>query len=149
MSRWLIVLLFLVIMLTGWWLYKNSQVKEGWEKIEIGKTELKVQVRDTAQGRNQGLSGRESLEDDEGMLFVFPVVAKHGFWMKGMKFDLDFIWIKDDLVVETTKGVKAPKEGEKLVTIKPLMAIDKILEVNSGWVSEMSVKIGDRLKFVQ
>lgn len=149
MSRWSIVLLFLLILFGGGWLYKNSLLKEGWEKIAVGKTELKAQVRDTARGRSQGLSGRESLGDDEGMLFVFPVAAKHGFWMKGMKFDLDFIWIKDEIVVEISEEIKVPKDGERLVTIKPQVAIKKMLEVNSGWVRKNKVKVGDRLELVQ
>lgn len=149
MSRWLIVLLFGAVLVSGWWVYSNWQVKDGWEKIRIGKTEVKVQVRDSVQGRGQGLSGREGLKDDEGMLFVFPVAAKYGFWMKEMKFDLDFIWIKDGVVVEITEEVKMPKEGEKLMTIKPQVMIKKMLEVNSGWVKKNGVKIGDELKFVQ
>ena len=145
MSKWLILLLFGVILFTGWWIYKNSQVKEGWEKIKIGKTIVRVQVRDTMAGRGQGLSGVERLEKDEGMLFVFPVEGRHSFWMKDMKFDLDFVWIKDDKVVEITEGVSAPKQGERPVSVRPEGQVNKVLEVNSGWVGRHAIEVEDKV----
>ncbi len=128
---------------------KNESIKEGWRMLLVGETQVQVEVRDTMEGRNRGLSGREKLEMDEGMLFIFPVKAKYGFWMKKMKFDLDFIWIIGNEVVEITKGVKAPVNGGKLELIKPKVAIDRMLEVSSGFIEENQVKVGDRVEFVR
>ena len=67
------VLVVLGILLFGFYLFKQSQVKSGLTKIKVGDIEVKVMVRDTVEGRRQGLSGFNKLENDEGMLFVFPV----------------------------------------------------------------------------
>lgn len=111
------------------------------EYLEIGQARVAVEIRDTEEGRNQGLSGRASLGADEGMLFVFDQTGIYGFWMKEMKFPLDFIWIKDNVVVEITENVGVDK-----MDIKPRTAINKVLEVNSGWVEKQGVKVGDTVK---
>ena len=102
---------------------------------------MAVEVRDTEEGRDQGLSGRESLGEDEGMLFVFDQPGIYGFWMKEMKFPLDFIWIRDNVVMEVMEKV-----GIEKMDIRPKEAVDKVLEVNSGWVERQGVKIGDAVK---
>src|SRR4051812_21812815 len=47
----------------------------------------------------KGLSGRKSIKDNEGMLFVFDKKDKYPFWMKGMQFPIDIIYIDDNRVV--------------------------------------------------
>lgn len=109
--------------------------------LQIGNAQVAVEVRDTEAGRSQGLSGREKLAEDEGMLFVFDQPGIYGFWMKEMKFPLDFIWIKDNLVMEVTENV-----GVDRTDIRPKEAVDKVLEVNSGWAGKQGIKIGDAVK---
>jgi uncharacterized protein len=146
MNKLVPILLILVVCLSSWWFYKNLQIKEGWIKIKVGKETVKVQVRDTMEGRRQGLSGYEKLEIDEGMLFVFPKAFRYGFWMKEMKFDLDFVFIKDNKVIEVIEEVPAPKEGEQPVKIQPKQEVNMVLEVNSGWVKKTKIKVGDRVE---
>ena len=109
--------------------------------LQIGNAQVAVEVRDTEEGRNQGLSGREKLAEDEGMLFVFDQPGIYSFWMKEMKFSLDFIWIRDNVVAEVTENV-----GVDRTDIRPKEAVDKVLEVNSGWVKENNVRVGDKIK---
>ena len=109
--------------------------------LQVGKSGVAVEVRDTEEGRSQGLSGREKLAEDEGMLFVFDQPGIYGFWMKGMKFPLDFIWIKDNAVAEITENVAVSR-----MDIRPKEAVDKVLEVNSGWVKQNNVRVGDKIK---
>ncbi|MFH0943237.1 MAG: DUF192 domain-containing protein [Candidatus Beckwithbacteria bacterium] len=115
-------------------------------ELTVGKVKLAVEVRDTEAERSQGLSGREKLGEDEGMLFVFESPGIHGFWMKEMKFDLDFVWILDDRVVEVTEKVAAPKAGEEPINIKPSQPVNKVLEVNSGFAARHKIMVGDEVK---
>lgn len=145
----------LLLALTGlavlvWWGQTKRQkeiLESGWENLRVGSKLIQVEVRDTTEGRNKGLSGREPLADDEGMLFVFPVKANYPFWMKEMKFDLDFIWIDGDTVMDITEGVKAPIGDQRLEIVKPKVAVNKILEVNSGFVSKNNIKVGDKVEW--
>jgi uncharacterized membrane protein (UPF0127 family) len=67
--------------------------------VIIAGVRLSVEVADTPAERGRGLSGREMLPENSGMLFVFDTPGRYGFWMYGMKFPLDIIWIDESLRV--------------------------------------------------
>lgn len=117
--------------------------------LNINGNKLKVEIADSESKRNKGLSGRESLATDSGMLFVYPRSAQHPFWMKGMKISLDFVWINADRVVDIIPGVPPPDPGTKDVDL-PIYSskfdTDKILEVNAGVVQMLNIKVGDSIK---
>jgi len=125
---------------------KKLKKKDG-QKLKIGKAIVLVEIKDTEEERRQGLSNRENLDKDAGVLFIFEESRKYEFWMKEMKFDLDFVWINGEEVVEITEGVKAPEEGGGPARIKPKVLVDKVLEVNSGWVKDNQVKVGEIVRF--
>ncbi len=143
---WLIVIGVLIV---GFVSYNSKFFKEEKPYLQVGETKVFVEVRDTDKERQQGLSGKESLGENEGMYFLFDRKDRYGFWMKEMKFDLDFVWIDEDRVVEITELVMAPKEGKIPETVKPSREIDKVLEVNSGWVKENGVEVGDEVRWVE
>ena len=61
--------------------------------ITIATSTLTVEVASTETEREQGLSGRVSLKEGTGMLFVFTTPGNYGFWMKDMQIPLDIIFI--------------------------------------------------------
>lgn len=103
---------------------------------------MKISRVDSEAERRLGLSGRESMPKNEGMLFIFDRPGRYAFWMKGMKFPLDFIWISGDKITEITGKV-----GIDQMNLRPQQPVDKILEVNSGWAAEHQIKIGDTVKY--
>jgi hypothetical protein len=93
----------------------------------------------------KGLSRRDSLEEDQGMLFVFPSSGRPVFWMKDMKFPLDVLWIKGETIVEISENVPLFTQGEVTV-IKPEQEIDKVMEIKAGVASKYGIKTGDKVK---
>lgn len=87
-----IYFLFLIFCFTGCNLRSNSPKKVG--EVIINDQKILVEVVDTWPAIYKGLSGRESLAENQGMLFVFPKLDIYEFWMKDMKFPLDIIWIQ-------------------------------------------------------
>lgn len=117
--------------------------------LVINNALLKVELADTTAKRSKGLANRENLASDEGMLFVFEKADKYPFWMKGLKFALDFVWIKDDLVVDMLENVPSPVEGQSdnsLPIYSSKVEINKVLEVNAGTISRLNIKVGDTIK---
>ena len=95
------------------------------------------------------MSGREKLASDEGMLFIFEEVDKYPFWMKGLNFPLDFIWINGDKVVDILPNISPPSPGqsdESLTIYQPRVEIEKVLEINGGTAEKLGIKIGDSVK---
>jgi uncharacterized membrane protein (UPF0127 family) len=110
--------------------------------VIIAGVRLSVEVADTPAERGRGLSGREMLPENSGMLFVFDTPRRYGFWMYGMKFPLDIIWIDERLRV-----VYFVENAQPCVNIcetyEPPADALYVLEVNAGFVKKYGMKIGD------
>lgn len=120
-----------------------------YKQLVINDAKLKVEVADTQEKRRKGLGGRESLASDSGMLFVFEKEDQYPFWMKGLKFPLDFVWIKGDKVVDILQNIPSPTPGQKdesLPIYQSKVAVDKVLEVNGGVVERLKIKVDDSVK---
>ncbi len=118
-------------------------------KLEINGIILNVEIADTGFKRNKGLSARDSLATDSGMLFVFPKPGNYAFWMKGMKIPLDFIWIKDNAIVDLLFNIPPPKNKEKdesLPVYSSKQEFNNMLEVNAGTITRLNIKVGDIIK---
>lgn len=121
------------------------------KKLQINDYQFKVEISDTDQRRKKGLGGRESLASDEGMLFVFEKSDRYPFWMKGLKFPLDFIWIRSNQIAGFMLNVYPPAQGQKDESI-PIFSspveVDKVLEINAGTVERLKFNIGDSIKIM-
>ena len=119
--------------------------------VEVGGVAFKVDIADDAAERSQGLSGRDQLPEDGGMLFVYQEPVVPGFWMRQMRFPLDFVWIGDDCeVVDVTPNVPAPEAGtsdSELTLYHPAAPVLYNLEVNAGMVERHGIKAGDSVRF--
>ena len=108
---------------------------------------VKVEIADSDYKRQDGLMFRDSLPDNEGMLFVFEEEGVRGFWMMHMRFPLDIIWIgKNSRVAHIEKNVPPCPGPNDCRIIKPSGKAKYVLEVNSGFVDKCRLKLGDRLR---
>ncbi len=111
--------------------------------LVVGAHSFAVEVADTFPLRAQGLSGRENLEENHGMLFLFNTAGNHPFWMKDMKFALDFVWINGNKVVGTKENVSPKGSMLSLPIYYPPEEVDMVLELAAGTVARLGVKVGD------
>lgn len=112
--------------------------------LRIKENCLAMEVADTNQARIKGLSDRDGLPANSGMLFVFESAEEQCFWMKDMRFDLDIIWTN---------------VGKQIVKIEPDVSPDTypeifcgddtlyVLEFDAGFAVKHGLKVGDELKF--
>lgn len=120
--------------------------------VIINNYTIAVEIADEFNEWQQGLSDREILAENKGMLFVFSDKQVRCFWMKNMNFALDIIWLDDNLPAQTGKIIKIDKdvqpEGEKPSRrYSSMVPIDYVLEVNAGWCDKYKIKVGDEVKF--
>lgn len=108
----------------------------------VGNTYFFVAVADTPRARMQGLSGHTQLAEREGMLFVFSTPRTQSFWMKGMLFPLDFIWINNGRVVGVTENALPINETGYRV-YRSEHPVNWVLEVNAGMIKKFGIKVGD------
>jgi uncharacterized membrane protein (UPF0127 family) len=114
-------------------------------KIEIADKEYKVLIAETEEERIQGLGNVESMDDDEGMLFIMPEgQGQVVFNTEEMEFDIDLVFIdQDDEVYNVVLG-KA--HSSEVIVSEPSDSEDTtkyVLEVNAN----SGIQIGDELDF--
>ncbi|HLD27321.1 MAG TPA: DUF192 domain-containing protein [Patescibacteria group bacterium] len=114
--------------------------------IQLAGGRLKVQLAQSLEEITTGLSGRESLCDDCGLLFEYGQKQIQHFWMKGMKFPLDVIWIKGDEVVGWQENIPLFDDNGEVSRMVSPEAVDRVLEVQAGWVNKNGLKTGDRVE---
>jgi uncharacterized membrane protein (UPF0127 family) len=97
----------------------------------------------------QGLSDRNEIGSD-GMLFILPSKTIPAFWMKDMRFPLDFVWIDGNVVVDISEHVSnpAPNTQQKDLSLyRPKQAVTHVLELPDGAVNRYTLKIGDAVQY--
>lgn len=118
--------------------------------IKINGAEIKVEVAKTSAEYYQGLSGRDDLCQNCGMLFVFADKTERTFVMRGMLFPIDIIWIDGEKIVKIDKDLPPPVsnsgDGGEYKSGQP---VNYVLEVKSGFCRENKVKIGDKAEYLK
>lgn len=107
---------------------------------------FKIEIANNPKERELGLMFRESLDADQGMLFIHPKDGNYPFWMKNTLIPLDIIWIdKDQRVVFIQKDAKPC--SDQCLSIDPKVNSKYVLEVNSDLTEEIELAVGDKLRF--
>ncbi|HAU37255.1 MAG TPA: hypothetical protein DCX07_06010 [Phycisphaerales bacterium] len=101
----------------------------------------------TSRQRYQGMAGRTSVADDEGMLFIYPQAAARNYCMRNCLVPLDIAFIGPDLrvIAMHTMAVEPGLAGEK---VYPSGApAQYVLETTVGALARAGVKPGDTVTF--
>jgi len=115
------------------------------ESGQVKSPKIQVELVNTGPSIEQGLSSRTELGAD-GMLFVFSQKHIPSFWMKEMRFDLDFVWLRGGQVVELTANVPAPPLGtplSDLPTYSSTEPVEWVLELPAGSIKQWQVELSD------
>jgi hypothetical protein len=114
------------------------------EKAIINGHTIHLELAITEAEKEKGLGYRDSLASDSGMLFVYDHPDRYGFWMKGMRFPLDYIWINGNKVADLSRNIPQPvNDAATPVSLSPAVPADKVLEVNAGVIDSFGIRIGD------
>jgi uncharacterized protein len=107
-----------------------------------GSYPVMVEIASTDASQARGLSGRDGLAANTGMLFVFSKPGYDCFWMKDMKFDIDMLWF------DQTQSLVHVQENAGKATYPnsfcPPTSASYVLELPAGTVSQLGLKLGDR-----
>ena len=123
------------------------------DQLRLDGATWNIELATTTVAQTRGLSYRTSLDANDGMLFIFSKSSVQNFWMIGMNFPLDIIWIGDDgaggsKVLGFAENVPAPSAGTptwSLPIYSSPAGVNKVLEVNAGSVAKYDMKVGDEV----
>ncbi len=107
---------------------------------------LDIEIADNEYETQTGLMYRQSMPDEQAMLFIFESEQPRSFYMKNTEFPLDIIFVNsNNRVVSIQKNAKPrdpsslPSEGAALY----------VLEVNAGLSDKWQLEPGDKIQFTR
>ena len=141
------ILIILSAVIVSYAIYKNSSAKL--EKVCIeDKACFYSEIADNRSEREKGLSGREALDNNNGMLFIFEEETFPGFWMKDMNFPIDILWInKNKEIIGIEKSIQPCKTEKECPVFYPNSRIKYALEINSGFSEVYGFEKGNSVYF--
>jgi uncharacterized membrane protein (UPF0127 family) len=136
----------LIATLAGPGLACGAQAPSGPTATVRGK-QVTLEIARTRAEQSLGLGQRDSLPWGHGMLFPYERPAFLTFWMKGMRFDIDIVWIRDGRIVGISAFVPYPRENpDKPATVRAPELADMVLEVPAGFAQANGWRRGDRVE---
>lgn len=128
----------------------------GVEVVRIGDREFKLELSLSRERRRIGLGGRETLADDEGMLFAFPRAAPQRFWMYDCLMDIDIAYLDPIGYVTAVHTMRkepprGPGEDEldyqaRLPGYPSLYPAQFVIELAPGMFERLGIEAGDRIE---
>lgn len=120
--------------------------------LRVGKgsrTLFSVETVVSEAARVQGLSGRPSLPEGHGMLFIFDMLSRQGMWMHKMKFPLDIVWLDEQLtVVHITRDAPPCASVANCPTYSSVKRVKYAIEMRAGEADAYGFREGLALSVV-
>lgn len=124
----------------------TSLSKYGKAIATVNNFQVAADVANTEEQQSKGLSVRDKMQENEGMLFVFGGPSKQAFWMKDMKFPIDIIWLdKNGNVVHQELKVQPCVASATCPTYTPDSDSMYVLETVAGFSQTHDIKIGTHI----
>jgi uncharacterized membrane protein (UPF0127 family) len=108
-------------------------------RLAIRGVPVTAEVVSTPEKLYQGLSHRQGLPEDRGMLFLMSNPGLHAFCMRDMRFPIDIIWIADGKVAGMSEHLSQSYPG----VVTPPVPVRLVLEVPGGFAERHGIKVGD------
>ena len=143
MKEFRLILLLLLLGFAPLSCSKNSDLQT--QVIRINQWEVTVETADTLESQEKGLMGRESLDENRGMLFVYDRDAKKSFWMKNTTIPLSIAYIAADGTIREIYDM----EPLSTRTVDSRYSVRYALEVNQGAFERHGIKAGDKVEFIK
>lgn len=112
--------------------------------LSINGDSFEIEKATTTQAQERGLSGRESMPQDQAMVFVFDKPAVRCFWMKDMKFSIDMVWLNESKQVSAIEYNVSPDSYPDSYCH---VDAQYVVEFAEGTATRLHLQPGDVFKF--
>ncbi len=149
-KSWPLAFLISFILILMILIFALSKQKDQVNFAYVQANDKMYQVEVVSSGRDlyKGLSNRESVCFDCGMLFSFSDLAQRNFVMRDMMFPLDIIFLNDNQVINIYKNLEPEGNSPKNI-YSSLMPANYVLELNAGQADLINLQIGDKVKILK
>lgn len=140
----IVISALLIVSLVGVFLLVNNRVqKTDYKNVKIGSEQFKLEIAETQEKREKGLSERDTLPGGTGMLFDFKADGDWRMWMVQMRFPIDIAWLDSDGKIVYIKHNAQPGDYPEIYHAGS--ASRYVIEVPANTFRDQSVQAGDLL----
>lgn len=132
-----LILVIIIAVILVFMFIKNQK-----DVVDINGNKMRVEIVSTVVDQYTGLSNRDYLCWDCGMLFKYPKKSVREFVMRDMNFPLDIIFINDGRIVKIAEKLRIDDKSP-LAVYSSEQPIDSAIEVNAGYCDDKNIKVGD------
>ena len=129
------ITIFILLLITSFFVFKYETWETENPKICCNNTCFNIEIANTPELRQLWLMHRESLSNEDWMLFIFDQVWTYSFWMKNTLIPLAWIRLDSDLKIVDIIPMD-PCKTEKCPSYKPQSKAQYVLEINQWLISE-------------
>jgi uncharacterized membrane protein (UPF0127 family) len=115
-----------------------------YKDVKIGSETFKLEVANTEDARIKGLSQRDSLDKNKGMLFDFKSAGDWRIWMIDMHFDIDIAWLDQGGKIVYIKEDATPASYPEIYHAS--VPNWYVIELPANTLSRVGVHQGDSIK---
>jgi uncharacterized membrane protein (UPF0127 family) len=134
--------LLIVVIVFGVGIYFFTAINSPEQRsVAISSETFKLEVASSDEARVQGLSGRNNLRQNTGMLFDFGQLGNWQIWMKDMRFNIDILWLD-----ESGKVVGVKTDASPATYPQTFGAVNRnryVIELPAGTAERLSIKTND------
>ena len=121
--------------------YRNDRT------LKINGAEFKTEAPNNQAEFTKGLAGRPCILPDEAMIFPFKAPAQYAFWMKGMKFPIDVLWINANHQVVAAFVNLQPSSYPKKFENPATRPAQYVLELKANRSKDLRIGLGTIVQF--
>jgi uncharacterized membrane protein (UPF0127 family) len=103
---------------------------------------LSVEVAETPMAKAKGLMFRRTMDEMQGMLFLYTEPQEVTMWMRNTYLPLDMVFVGKDGTVSRIAERTVPFSEARIESGGPVLAV---LEIGGGMAEKLGLKLGDKL----
>lgn len=100
---------------------------------------FRVWVADSESRRQRGLMFVKHMDDDAGMLFIYPKTQPIAMWMKNTFIALDMLFVAADGRVVRVTANTTPQSLDTIESGQPVLGV---VELNAGVAAKLQIRAG-------
>ncbi len=108
------------------------------------KAKIDIQIAATDFDRELGLMYRKHMEENHGMLFIFPQENVQNFWMRNTFIPLDMIFVNSKNEIVTIQHATQTLSDQTYSSTGPAQYV---IEVNLNFTDKFNIKVGDKINW--
>ncbi|MCX8106384.1 MAG: DUF192 domain-containing protein [Ignavibacterium album] len=156
------IAIIIVVVLIGAFLIFNNFIKSPDKEMEYytftkegelifsdslgnAKAKIDIEIADDEYQRQLGLMNRKEMNENQGMLFIFPRQDFLSFWMRNTFLSLDMIFVDESKTIVTIHKNTRILSDTSYPSTKPARYV---VEVLAGFTDKHKIQVGDKIDWM-